>query len=236
MSLQLINNGDLGEVARNKINLAIEALNTLLTVDSYSITVYDNSMSPSGEISETDACTAITSGTMHTIYFTKGDFNNDQGSIEYGDTLYSDDTLTTILPNGYYGFQFGAGDNKSVNVNNGLAEMINNCSGAGPGPAPGADSIQGWDNDPMMASGTAMATDACSAIAMGMSHDLYIQKDPMNMGGSSVPEVNDQLFTDSMLTNPAPMSVYFGWQDMMMAQNKSILIGMNGVISQIDNC
>ena len=71
---------------------------------------------------------------------------------------------------------------------------------------------------------------------MGSSHDLYIQKDPMNMGGSSVPEVNDQLFTDSMLMNPAPMSVYFGWQDMMMAQNKSIFIGMNGVISQIDNC
>jgi len=30
--------------------------------------------------------------------------------------------------------------------------------------------------------------------------------------------------------------MYFGWQDMMMAQNKSIFIGMNGVISQIDNC
>jgi hypothetical protein len=236
MSLQLINNGDLGEVARNKINLAIEALNTLLTVDSYSITVYDNSISPSGEISENDACTAITSGTSHTIYFTKGAGNADQGSIEYGDTLYSDDTLTTKLPNGYYGFQFGAAENKSVNVNNGLAEMINNCSGGEPGPAPGADSIQGWDQDPMMASGTSTAIDACSAISMGSSHDLYIQKDPMNMAGSSVPEVNDQLFTDSTLTNPAPMSVYFGWQDMMMAQNKSILIGMNGVISQIDNC
>ena len=40
MSLQLINNGDLGETARNKINLAIEALNVLLTVDSYSMVVF----------------------------------------------------------------------------------------------------------------------------------------------------------------------------------------------------
>lgn len=232
MSLQLINNGESGEVVRNKINLAIEALNTLLTVDSNTINIYDNSPSPSGVMTDTEACTAITSGTSHTVYFTK-DTGADAGSIEYGDSIYSDSNLTTLLPSGYYGFQFGAGENKSVYVNNGIANMVNSCYS--PPPA-GGDFIQGWDSDPMMASGNSMASMACGNINMGSSHDLYIQKDPMNMGGSSVPEVNDQLYTDSMKTNPAPMSMYFGWQDMMMAQNKSILIGMNGVISQIDNC
>ena len=329
MSLQLINNGDLGEVARNKINLAIEALNTLLTVDSYSMVVYDNSPTITGVGTDTEACDAITMGSSHTVYFTKGSGNTDQGSIEMGDSVYSDSNLTTPLSNNYYGAVITM-MNKSIYINGGIADMVNDCSGgvvggnfnawdnyvdatgeadastacssimtgtqhilyitkdpnnyggdsipevndqlftdemkmmqvpygyygwddAGMqksinvsggmimtiddcGGGAGGDFIQAWDQDPMMASGTAMATDACNAINMGSSHDLYIQKDPMNMGGSSVPEVNDQLFTDSMLTNPAPMSVYFGWQDMMMAQNKSILIGMNGVISQIDNC
>ena len=328
MSLQLINNGDLGEVARNKINLAIEALNTLLTVDSYSMVVYDNSPTITGVGTDTEACDAITMGSSHTVYFTKGSGNTDQGSIEMGDSVYSDSNLTTPLSNNYYGAVITM-MNKSIYIVGGIADMVNDCSGgvvggnfnawdnyvdatgeadastacssimsgtqhvlyitkdpnnyggdstpesndqlftdemkmmqvpngyygwddAGIqksvnvsggtimsiddcGGGAGGDFIQAWDQDPMMASGTAMATDACSAISMGSSHDLYIQKDPMNMGGSSVPEVNDQLFTDSMLTNPAPMN-WYGWNDMMMAQNKSINIGMNGVISQIDNC
>jgi hypothetical protein len=328
MSLQLINNGDLGEVARNKINLAIEALNTLLTVDSYSMVVYDNSPTITGVGTDTEACDAITMGSSHTVYFTKGSGNTDNGSIEMGDSVYSDSNLTTPLSNNYYGAVITM-MNKSIYIVGGIADMVNDCSGgvvggnfnawdnyvdatgeadastacssimsgtqhvlyitkdpnnyggdstpesndqlftdemkmmqvpngyygwddAGIqksvnvsggtimsiddcGGGAGGDFIQAWDQDPMMASGTAMATDACNAIYMGSSHDLYIQKDPMNMGGSSVPEVNDQLFTDSMLTNPAPMN-WYGWNDMMMAQNKSINIGMNGVISQIDNC
>ena len=331
MSLQLINNGDLGEVARNKINLAIEALNTLLTVDSYTMVVYDNSPTIMGVGTEQEACDAITMGSSHTVYFTKGSGNTDQGSIQMGDSVYSDSNLATPVLNNYYGAVITM-MNKSIYIVGGVANSVMDCSGgavggnfnawdnfvnptgefdastacssimsgtehvlyitkdpnnfggdsipeandqlftdemkttsvadgyygwdnggiqksvhvsggtgnvmtvADCGGGAGGDFIQAWDQDPMMASGTSTAIDACNAISMGSSHDLYIQKDPMNMAGSSVPEVNDQLFTDSMKTNPAPMSMYFGWQDMMMAQNKSIFIGMNGVISQIDNC
>ena len=229
MSLQLINNGDLGETARNKINLAIEALNTLLTVDSYSMVVYDNSPTIMGVGTDTEACDAITMGSSHTVYFTKGSGNSDNGSIEMGDSVYSDSNLTTPLSNNYYGAVITM-MNKSIYIVGGIADMVNDCGGGAVG-----GNFNAWDNY-VNPTGEADASTACSSIYSATEHVLYITKDPNNFGGDSVPEVNDQLFTDSMLTNPAPMSVYFGWQDMMMAQNKSILIGMNGVISQIDNC
>ena len=170
------------------------------------------------------------SATEHILYITK-DPNNFGGDSrpEVSDQLFTDEMKMMQVPGGYYGWDDG-GMQKSINVSGGMIMTIDDCGGGA-----GGDFIQAWDQDPMMASGTTMATDACNAIYMGSSHDLYIQKDPMNMGGSSVPEVNDQLFTDSMLMNPVPMN-WYGWNDMMMAQNKSINIGMNGVISQIDNC
>ena len=100
---------------------------------------------------------------------------------------------------------------------------------------PASADVQLWDNNasPM---GESSALSACGAINMGTSHDFWISKDPMNMGGTSVPEVGDTLYTDSALAMQAPESMYFGWEDTTNMQNKSIEIGNSGLIQTISNC
>ena len=106
--------------------------------------------------------------------------------------------------------------------------------GGGYTPPAGSD-VMLWDNNasPM---GETSALSACNSINMGMSHDFWISKDAMNMGGTSVPEVGDTLYTDSALAMQAPESMYFGYDDVMNMQNKSIEIGNSGLIQTISNC
>ena len=103
-------------------------------------------------------------------------------------------------------------------------------------PAPSGDFFTVWDNDYMATTGVASSMDACSAIGMSASHDMYIQKDPMNMAGTSVPESGDTLYTDSGLMMYAPENMYFGYEDTAMMQNYSIYVGPNGMITSIDAC
>ena len=109
-------------------------------------------------------------------------------------------------------------------------------AGDGGDPPAGGDFFTVWDNDYMGTTGVASSMDACSAIGMAASHDMYIQKDPMNMGGTQVPESGDTLYTDSALMMYAPESMYFGYEDTAMMQNYSIYIGPNGMITSIDAC
>jgi len=103
-------------------------------------------------------------------------------------------------------------------------------------PPAGNDFFTVWDNDMYSPMGTMSAMDACSAIGMSNSHDMYITKDPMNMAGASVPESGDTLYTDSGLMMYAPEGMYFGYEDTAMMQNKTIYVGPNGMISSVDNC
>jgi len=107
--------------------------------------------------------------------------------------------------------------------------------GGGYNPPPASSDVMLWDNNasPM---GETSALSACSAINMNMSHDFWISKDPMNMGGTSIPEVGDTLYTDSAYAMYAPESMYFGWDDTTNMQHKSIEIGNAGLISVISNC
>ena len=106
--------------------------------------------------------------------------------------------------------------------------------GGGYTPPAGSD-VMLWDNNasPM---GETSALAACNSINMGMSHDFWISKDAMNMGGTSIPEVGDTLYTDSGYAMYAPESMYFGWDDTTNMQNKSIEIGNAGLITVISNC
>jgi hypothetical protein len=126
---------------------------------------------------------------------------------------------------------------------NELIKIVNDYSssqymdyGGGGDPAPSGDFFTVWDNDYMTTTGVASSMDACSAIGMSASHDMYITKDPMNMAGTSVPESGDTLYTDSGLMMYAPEGMYFGWEDTAMMQNYSIYVGPNGMITSIDAC
>ena len=107
--------------------------------------------------------------------------------------------------------------------------------GGGGYTPPASSDVMLWDNNasPM---GETSALSACNSINMGMSHDFWINKDPMNMGGTSIPEVGDTLYTDSAYAMYAPESMYFGWDDTTNMQNKSIEIGNAGLITVISNC
>ncbi len=87
-----------------------------------------------------------------------------------------------------------------------------------------------------MAGLTAESTesDACSALSTGFPNDAYIQKDASNMGGTSVPEVNDFLYEDSdTLTQLS--DGWYGWYDMTNMANKAIEIS-SGQINSINTC
>ncbi len=98
----------------------------------------------------------------------------------------------------------------------------------------GADSISLYTQG--MAGLTAESTesDACSALSTGFPNDAYIQKDASNMGGTSVPEVNDFLYEDSdTLTQLS--DGWYGWYDMTNMANKAIEIS-SGQINSINTC
>lgn len=97
------------------------------------------------------------------------------------------------------------------------------------------DFITVWNNDSMMFSGESTELAACNNVMMGSTHMGYIQKDPMNMGGTMVPEVLDYLYTDSTQTMYVP-SGWYGYEDTANMQNKAIEVDMYGQIITINNC
>ena len=103
-------------------------------------------------------------------------------------------------------------------------------------PPPAAvDSITVWNNDMMVFSGESTELAACNNINMNSSHMGYLQKDPMNMGGTMVPEVNDYLYTNEVQTDLAP-SGWYGYEDTANMQNKALEVDMYGQITTINNC
>jgi len=104
-----------------------------------------------------------------------------------------------------------------------------------PGGGGGAGTAILWDNDMYATMGTMDSMSACSAINMNSSHTVYIQKDPANMGGTSVPEMGDYLFTDEAFMMNVP-SNYYGWNDTAMMMNKVIQVGPGGVIQSVNYC
>lgn len=106
---------------------------------------------------------------------------------------------------------------------------------AGDGGGAGIDSITLWNNDMMVFSGESTELDACNNINMNSSHMGYLQKDPMNMGGTMVPEVNDYLYTNEVQTDLAP-SGWYGYEDTANMQNKALEVDMYGQITTINNC
>lgn len=74
---------------------------------------------------------------------------------------------------------------------------------------------------------------ACSSISTGYSVNAYLQKDPMNMSGTQVPEVNDYIYEGYPYSSTFPMG-YYGWTDAIM--NKSIEVSASGQIMSITDC
>ena len=116
-------------------------------------------------------------------------------------------------------------------------------TGAGGGAPTGSEGGGGgavYDSLSFYSSGLAVLTaelssaDACSAISSGTPYDVYISKDPANMSGSSVPEVNDTIYSDSSGTSIVA-SGWYGFYDMSAMANKSIEI-TSGSISTINTC
>jgi hypothetical protein len=76
---------------------------------------------------------------------------------------------------------------------------------------------------------------ACSQINMGMSYSAYLSKDPMNMGGSSEPEVLDYIYSDDMQTMVLSQG-YYGYYDSAGLSNQWIQVDSNGQIQSISDC
>jgi len=74
---------------------------------------------------------------------------------------------------------------------------------------------------------------ACNAISTGYSVSVYLQKDPMNMSGTQVPEVNDYIYEGYPYSSTLGMG-YYGWTDAI--QNKSIELSASGQIMSITDC
>lgn len=112
--------------------------------------------------------------------------------------------------------------------------------GAGDGGAGDGGAGASYDSVSLYSSGVATlnaestSANACTQISSGTSNSAYISKDPANMGGSSVPEVNDTLYADD-----AGVSVlsdgWYGWYDMTNMANKSIEVS-TGTINTINTC
>ena len=102
------------------------------------------------------------------------------------------------------------------------------------GAGDSADSVSLYTSGMAMLMAESTSADACSAISTGTPYDGYIQKDASNMGGTSVPEVNDFLYSDSSATT-ALDNGWYGWYDMTNLQNKAIEV-TSGSISTINTC
>jgi hypothetical protein len=77
--------------------------------------------------------------------------------------------------------------------------------------------------------------DACSQIDMGMQWNAYLQKDPMNMGGSGEPEVLDYIYSDDSQTMVLSQG-YYGYYDSAGLTNQWIEVDSNGQIQSISDC
>ena len=109
--------------------------------------------------------------------------------------------------------------------------------GAGDGGAGGGatyDSLSLYSSGVATLNAESTSTDACTQISSGTSNSAYISKDPANMGGSSVPETNDTLYSDDSGTTILSDG-WYGWYDMTNMQNKSIEIS-TGTINTINTC
>ncbi len=131
---------------------------------------------------------------------------------------------------------------------NGLLSILNHYSSSAFREAVGGSEPTGseggggaaYDSISLYSSGVATlnaestSDDACGTISTGYPNSAYISKDPANMGGSSVPEVNDTLYADD-----AGVSVlsdgWYGFYDMAAMANKSIEVS-TGTINTINTC
>jgi hypothetical protein len=100
---------------------------------------------------------------------------------------------------------------------------------------PANDVFDVWNYGAAMPAPMLDAQSACSAVQMSNFHSVYLQKDPMNMAGTVVPEANDYVYTDSAKTMPLS-SGYYGYRDMNMMMNKYIYIDNTGRITEINYC
>ncbi len=79
------------------------------------------------------------------------------------------------------------------------------------------------------------ATTACNATSTGYSVSVYLQKDPMNMGGTQVPEVGDTIYEGYPYSSALGMG-YVGYNDMYTMTYKSIELSPSGQILSINDC
>lgn len=100
---------------------------------------------------------------------------------------------------------------------------------------PANDSFTIWHNGGAMPMPSMDSSSACSAIDMMSQTSVYLQKDPMNMAGTVVPEANDYVYSDSAKTMSLS-SGFYGYKDTAMFTNKYIEVGMNGQILSVTNC
>ena len=105
--------------------------------------------------------------------------------------------------------------------------------GAGGGGAT-LDSISLYSSGVATLNAETTSIDACNSISTGTTNLGYITKDAGNMNGTSVPEVNDFLYSDNAGTY-ALSDGYYGFYDMMTMSNKSIQVGA-GMITSIASC
>ena len=113
-------------------------------------------------------------------------------------------------------------------------------AGGDPGMGGGDDSSNyqitvyvGMTPPPLQVDSDAMT--ACSSINNGYQSTVYIQKDPMNMGGTQVAEVGDTLYEFYPYTSPLGMG-YVGMYDMYTMSNKYIELSPSGQIVSINSC
>jgi len=100
---------------------------------------------------------------------------------------------------------------------------------------PPSDTSTIWSSGGAMPFPSNDAQSACNTIDMMSSHTVYITKDPANMGGTAVIEVNDYVYTDSMKTY-AVSSGYYGYKDTVMMMNKFISVDMMGRVIEMNYC
>ena len=106
--------------------------------------------------------------------------------------------------------------------------------GENPYTPPPSDAANIWSSGGAMPFPSNDAQSACNTISMMSSHTVYITKDPANMGGTAVIQVNDYVYTDSMKTS-AVSSGYYGYRDTSM-MNKFISVDMMGRVIEMNYC
>ena len=123
---------------------------------------------------------------------------------------------------------------------NELIKIVNDYSSsqymdAGPGPDPGSEGTTIYVSDMASAFPESTSENACNAYNTGYSHTVYLQKDPMNMGGTIVPELNDYVYDDNTQTNYLSQGYYGYYSDSEMTA-KYFEVSMNGQIISIGTC